>query len=419
MSTLQKKVLLASITALSISNLAFAAEKSFGMLEPELMSEKTILERKVLRYEHQSHPDWGYKEVRRDYFNLLPPAAEGKKKPLRVILHGAAKSADKAMMAGLSNKIRNCEFYEDDNYYVLYLDCKTNKGDWYWGLYYLRKRNWTDKSKLSPTVKRVLSTIEWVVQKHNIDRNRIYLSGRSMGGAGALGLGAIRGDIFAAIKVFVPAGVEQMQLRMNNTTYPDPPPIINASSHVDKYSKNQEVFLDYAKKHKHSIVYRWGTFGHGGDRYKVKNVVNEFPWLEIKRNEAYPVFTDATTSQKYPGLNNTEAPCQDGQINGYFRWKNLEDTSNSFSMELRLVDKNELKIPLETPAASTTDITFRRLQEFKVEQTLKYKWTLIRNKEILQSGEVSSDKQGLITVQRLKIENKPSVLTIIPLKQQN
>ncbi|MCF7957322.1 MAG: DUF1080 domain-containing protein [Phycisphaerae bacterium] len=55
------------------------APVSFGMGNVDLIEEKTIEGRKVLRYEHDSHPDWGYENNQRDYFNVVP-AVDVKKK---------------------------------------------------------------------------------------------------------------------------------------------------------------------------------------------------------------------------------------------------------------------------------------------------------------------------------------------------
>jgi hypothetical protein len=386
---------------------------SFAMPKVQLMGEKTISGRKVLRYEHESHSDWAYPIPQRDYFNVLPSVQATKKVPLRVILHGAGKSGDKATVSGLINKEKEMHFYGGEEFCVLYLDCLDNKKtDWWWGYHLAKNSGNTYKTELTPTEKRLLATIEWVVKKYDIDRNRIYLSGVSMGGSGSLGLGLCRGDIFAAINVAVPAGVQHMLLRMQNTTYPDPPPVVNYSSHIDKWSKDQEEFLDYAKKHKLLYIYKWGLFGHTTQVRKTDSVVNEFPWLEIVKNAAYPVFFGATTNQTYPGFGKKNIPDQQGQINGYFRWKNLEDSSDDFRMELRLVTKKELEKSLETPATTTVDVTLRRLQRFKVNQKSKFKWSMVRGKEVLQIGEVHPDKQGLITIQGLVIESKPATLVI-------
>ncbi|MCF7957321.1 MAG: hypothetical protein K9M57_02600 [Phycisphaerae bacterium] len=319
------------------------------------------------------------------------------------------------MTAGLAAKEGLMHFYGGDDFTLLYLDCRNNrKNDWWWGYHNIKRSGETYKDCLTPTEKRVLSTIEWVVQKYDINRNRIYLSGVSMGGSGSLGTGLCRGDIFASMNVMVPAGVEHMFHRMKNTPHPEPAPVVNFSSHIDGWAKGQEDFLAYMDENKYLTIYAWGPFGHTADARKSESVVIEFPWLDIVKNEAYPVFAGATTDQKYPGFMKKEAADQKGQINGYFRWRNIKDAPKRFEMELRLVTQKELKKPVDTPESSLTCVTLRRLQHFKVDQTKQYKWCMVRGENILQTGQVCPDDLGLITIEKIKIEDRPAVLMIEP-----
>lgn len=405
------------LTTPSTSGQSKPAPVSFGMGKVELAEEKVVAGRKVLRYEHDSHPDWGYEKSQSDYFNVVPSPKVKNNVPLRVILHGAGKSGDKAMTAGLAAKEGLMHFYGDENFTLLYLDCRKNREtDWWWGYHNIKRSGDTYKDGLTPAEKRVLSTIEWVVQKYNIDRNRIYLSGVSMGGSGSLGLGMCRGDIFAAINVMVPAGIGHFLHRMENAAHPKPAPVVNFSSHTDRWSKDQKDFMSYMDKNKYLTVYAWGPFGHTADAHKSKSVVLEYPWLDFVKNQAYPVFTNATTNQKYPGFMNKQAPDQKGQINAYFRWKNITDQAKRFEIQLRMVTKKELKKSVDTPASAIADVTLRRLQNFKVNQSAKYKWSMIQGKSILQTGEVSPDKQGLITIKGVKIQAQPALLVVVPVK---
>ena len=123
-----------------------------------------------------------------------------------------------------------------EDHYVLYLDCRKNgKQDWWWGAKHNDLRG-KYKDTYTPAEKRLLTTIEWVIEKYGIDRNRVYLSGVSMGGSGSLGIGLCRGDIFAAVNVTVPAGVDHVKARLFDQKVPDPPVLINFSSYKDSWS---------------------------------------------------------------------------------------------------------------------------------------------------------------------------------------
>ena len=206
--------------------------------------------------------------------------------------------------------------------------------------------------------RRVLATIEWVVQKCHIDRNRIYLCGISMGGSGTLGIGLCHGDIFAALLAGVPAGAGHASYRMHfppppaasaspaerekylaavsGAGLPDAPPLLDFSSQQDVWSKDQPQLLQAIHDGRHAVVFAWGPWGHVNHYEMTDRAAYEFPWLRIRKDEAYPVFTDASTDRHYPGCNPPH-PDADGQINAYFRWKAVEDAAGRFAIELRLV----------------------------------------------------------------------------------
>ncbi len=95
---------------------------------------------------------------------------------------------------------------------------------------------------------------------------------------------------------------------------------------------------------------------------KVNDLINSFDWLSVKKNEAYPVFTDASTNDPLPWPDQL-ADTKAGQINAFFRWKNLSDTPAAIEISLFLVKPSELKTTFTIPAESTADVSLRRLQQ--------------------------------------------------------
>ena len=304
--------------------------------------------------------------------------------------------------------------YGTDDHALLYLDCRNEQktGGWWWGWNSIKKRRAAYTDRLHATEQRVLDTIEWVTGKYGIDRNRVYLSGRSMGGSGSLGIGYGRGDIFAAILVNVPAGADHALFRLNSSDYPDPPPTVNTSSHVDRWARGQEELLAYCRENKLPMLFAWGTFGHASRPDMANSAIYDFPWLNIVRNEAYPVFTGSVSNDSYPGFQNKQGEHQSGQINAYYRWKSIADLKSEFAMELRLVRNEELGKPARIPAQSTANVTLRRLQTFKVKKNGKCAWKVVRNREVLQRGEVRPDDRGLLTIPRVRIEASPVQLLL-------
>ena len=370
--------------------------------------ESVINGHKVIRFEHDSGKEWGYEKPQKDYFYVIYPKTQVEGKvPLRIYLHSAGGSGESELA------FNDWKMQDTESFYGLSLDCRGNQAnDWWWGYDTIKKTPEQFKDKLYPTEQRVLATIAWMVSKFNIDPNRIYLHGISMGGSGSLGIGLRRGDVFAAISVTVPAGADHALFRMDGTQYPDPPPVFDFSSQNDQWSSNQADLINFCQKNRYFLAFSWGPLGHINDRTKFNPMVYEFPWFLIRKNEAYPAFTNASSDNIYPGFQNLTAADQSGQINGCFRWKNLVDTADQFAMELRLVRKEELKHPVETPTEAEADVTLRRLQNFRVEPKKTYHWQMTQNDKAVQSGEAKADEQGVLTISDIKISTTPASLEI-------
>ena len=392
---------------------------------PEVVSEKTTAGRKVTGYEVECLKEWGYPEGSGKLpFYVTEPAKPSEHPPMVVYLHAAGGSATAYQSAGIKGA--------GPEFVFLVPDCHDTKGpDSWWGWYWARKDPAAFAHKYSPPEERVLATIEWTIRKYNVDRNRVYMYGHSMGGSGTLGLGMARGDIFAAIWVGVPANVDHLWFRMgfpdmkkpdaadyrskaSAAGLADPPVVVNFSSPIDGWAKAQEDFLKVAQDGRLPLIFCWAPFGHTQDYSTANPAVLEFPWKDIRRNEAYPVFTHASTDAHYPGYKVKDQPDQAGVINGYFRWKNLSDTPEKFRIELRLVDAKELKTAVDVPDSSVVDVTPRRLQQFKPKAGTSCAWTLTEGDKTIASGKAAPDDLSLLTVPKLTITKTPRVLEIAP-----
>jgi hypothetical protein len=408
------------------------------LLDPANPYTKSVDGRVIERFTHESRSQWGYQISQTNYFFLVHPKKRSGNAPLCVILHSANRTAfDYLGYCFLNRKVdpgdNPSDFGEKvpDDFYGLFID--SNNGEW-WG--------WTsassDRKKYSteptPTENRVLDTVEWVVKRYHIDRNRIYLTGVSMGGCGSLGIGMPHGDIFAALRVWVPAGAEYVSCRMgydphpskdaresqktawsnfiSNAQFPDPPPVIDLSASNDTWSKDQDILQNMALDGHLQLVIGWGPFGHTGAhspvaKYPYCAAVLALPWMEIRKNEAYPVFKCASTDQRPPWSNPPGNADESGQINGYFRWKNTTDTQSEFVMQLWL-EKSTTNNPTAIfPTKSVADITLRRIQHFKLVRDHPYEWNLIQKKKSVASGVVQPDAAGLITIPSVIITSAP------------
>jgi len=139
---------------------------------------------------------------------------------------------------------------------------------------------------------------------------------------------------------------------------------------------------------------------------KVNDLINSFDWLSVKKNESYPVFTDASTNDPLPWPNQLTDK-KAGQINAFFRWKNVRETADLSETMLFLVKPAEVKTTFTIPVEATADVSLRRLQMLRVAPGAMVRWTFGTSQ-----GEVRADAAGCITIPRLKITAEPTSLSI-------
>jgi len=253
--------------------------------------------------------------------------------------------------------------------------------------------------------------------KYSIDTNRVYLSGNSMGGSGTLGIGMPHGDLFAAIKANVPAGIEHVSERMyfppgvlpDNARLPDPPVVIDYSAQNDGWSRGHDAFVKAMNERKYPLFLYWGPFGHANSHeniLKVNDLINSFDWLGVKKDECYPVFTRASTNDPLPWPDRLGDKAS-GQVNAFFRWTNVTDTADVVETKLFLVTAKDLKTSFTIPSEAIADVTLRRLQKLRPAPGAALYWTFGK-----ATGEVKPDATGCVTIPGLKITAEPTTLSV-------
>ena len=178
----------------------------------------------------------------------------------------------------------------------------------------------------------------------------------------------------------------------------------------------QPALLQAAQAGRLPLVLSWGPFGHVTfssliAKYPICDVALAYPWLEIRRNEAYPVFTRASCDQQSPWLNAPAEFDSTGQMNAWFRWKNQRDTPTEFAMQLWIAHPT-VKTPPAMPDSATADVTLRRLQQFKIQAGRSYAWQMIRDGRAIASGNVGVGETGLLTIPRVGLSTAPTELVV-------
>ena len=378
---------------------------------PQKASERDHMGRKLEVFTNGVREAWGYAKPQTDTCFVLHPKQERKDAPLYVVLHSAGHDVNSCLQCTLTPGNHDI-YHAPEDFYALYLDCRANKGDWWWGIQSYKGPD------LGPTEKRVMDTVKWVIETYDIDPDRVYLCGNSMGGSGTLGIGMHHGDVFAAIKANVPARVEHVSSRMGfppyaplpaGTVLPEPPVCVDYSAPNDSWSTNHEAFVSAMNTRKYALYFYWGPFGHANNNAKilaVNDLVHSFDWLGVKKNELYPVFTDASANDPLPWPANLSDK-KPGQVNAFFRWKTLADTRRKAEVSLFLVTPDTLKTTFAIPSEATASVSLRRLQNLRVKPGEAVRWSFGAAK-----GEVKADAEGVVTVPGLKITAKPVRLTV-------
>jgi len=379
---------------------------------PEKMAESLHMGRRLEVFTNEVRAAWGYAAPQKDAFLVLHPKQERKCAPLYVVLHSAGHDAF-SCLACTRTPGNHDIYHAPEEFFALYLDCRGNKGDWWWGI------QRTKGPDIGPTEKRVIDTVKWVIEQYAVDPERVYLCGNSMGGSGALGIGMRHGEIFAAIKANVPARVEHVSSRMGfppyaplpaGTRLADPPICIDYSAPNDTWSTNHETFVSAMNLRKYPLYFYWGPFGHANNDGKilaVNDLVHSFDWLNVRKNELYAVFTDASTNDPLPWPARLDDK-KSGQINAFFRWKPLADRPRRVEVSLFLLTPQICKTSFTLPTEATANVTLRRLQRFTVKPGAEVRWSFGE-----REGTVRADSEGLITIPGLKITGEPQTLRLV------
>ena len=402
-----------------------------------------IAGRRVEWFEHGMDPAWNCaKPAQVKPFAVVHPATGDQEgAPLILELHSHGFNASK-LVRSLAVPGDHDIWKAPPEFYQLVPDCSPrppkNSPDFWWcGANHFASPKPQEVAAtadgLSACERRVLATLEWAIRAYKIDRDRVYVCGNSMGGQGAMGIGLNHGDIFAAVKANVPAGVWFASVRLGlvdadgndvpdnllpANAYPDPPPCIDYSSPRDKWSTRHEVIFRNFERARLPVIAYWGNFGHAHDDARIlhcNDIVHSFDWLSLRRDEAYPVFTRASCDDAPPwgrepgaGTDGYSGDISPGQRNAYFRWKTLSDTPASFSMDLWLVSPEELGSSMFTPPESATaEVALRRLQRFPHAPGTRAAWSYGD-----LSGTVVADKRGLYVLPRLPVTRTRTTLRL-------
>jgi hypothetical protein len=315
--------------------------------------------------------------------------------------------------------------------------------DWWYGYrmsYGHSKQNKND-IVFNYTERRLMHFIDWVKKNWEIDENRIFVEGSSMGGTGAMHFGMKNGDIFAYANSWVGIGswrnstyfrkgervkwgeIDEL-MNYNGVKFDD---WMDLSWWLSKYPQKETSFLSFAngknddqigwyqavvtvkalQETKRPFVFRWGMGGHG------ERAIFMFNPEIMALDKSIPAFhncsldnkigngTKLSISQKFKTqegkvLDDWYDGDSKGQINAYLLWESVVEGDDKYEITVFLTKE----APKDT---CTVDITPRRTQKFKAKPGEKFKWSNISLKDgkEIQAGAATSDQWGLVTIEKL------------------
>jgi pimeloyl-ACP methyl ester carboxylesterase len=305
------------------------------------------------------------------------------------------------------------------------------------------KDDWAKGLVRPYTQRRMLSFLDWVTTRWEVDLTQTFAAGNSMGGSGSLML-ALRfpGRIAWAIS-WVGIHIPSMSPQFKGSyeyVYGKPEwgakfeegmdvwDYFNDAWYLRRYPEKDVGFVTFSNGKNDAAIgwqqavefYRalqetrqphmfiWGQEGHNQRAYMPRGGNERVMPIDIRTNQSLPAFSNCSLDGS-PGNGDPGNGDPAGQINAYLYWEttNIVDTTERWEMTMGLVEQ----APRDT---ATVDITPRRSQQFKAQPGEIFTWTNVSldGNKIIQSEQVTADKWGLVTLKKLFLVKKKNRINI-------
>jgi hypothetical protein len=295
----------------------------------------------------------------------------------------------------------------------------------------------------------MLSFLDFAAEKYNLDLKQVFTAGSSMGGSGAVMLAIRHPDRIAWsvgwVGVHDPGNTPQFIGSYENVygkkdwgiKYEDGTPAFEYfkdAGYLRKYPSKEIGFITWSNAKNDSAIgwpqalefyqsmqetrrphlFVWGLGGHGQRAAMPADGGERIMPLDIRLDQSLPAFTNCSLDDNPGRGRKLQTPKEvtinrettkdhfdgdaSGQINLYLYWHtdSVVDTPDRWEMTVALTTK----APNEK---CTVDITPRRLQKFKAKPGEKFKWSNTSGAGQSQAGEVTADKWGLVTLQKVTV----------------
>jgi hypothetical protein len=293
------------------------------------------------------------------------------------------------------------------------------------------------------STRRLLSFLDWMATRWDIDPARTHVAGNSMGGSGAPMFAIRYPERIAWATSWVGVHVPHRSPTFANSyanVYGDPDWKIAFEDGTPVWDYYNDAW--YLKQHPRAEIglicfsngkndggigwpqavefhralqdtrrphlFVWGQSGHGQRAQLPVSLSDRHMPLDLRADQSQPAFTHCSLDDD-PGSGDPQDGAPAGQSNLYLFWdtEDIVDQPDRWAMTVGLIEK----APRDT---CTVDITPRRVQRFKPKPGTKVRWTVSSppDDKPVQSGEATVDDLGLITLPQVKVSQGQNRLAI-------
>jgi len=307
------------------------------------------------------------------------------------------------------------------------------------------KEAWQEGVVRPYSQRRMLSFLDWVATKWDVDLKRMHVAGSSMGGSGSPML-AIRYPERIAwavswVGVHIPAQSPQFKGSYANVygepewevKFEDGTPVwdyYDDARYLRKHPEREIGFITFSngkndggigwpqaveflralQETKRPHLFVWGQSGHGQRATMPVTLEERVLPIDIRTDQSLPAFTRCSLDAR-PGSGDPKDGDTVGQVNLYLFWEteDIVDQSDRWEMTVGLI----AKAPQDQ---CTVDVTPRRCQRFKPKSGQEVKWTntAADGSEALQSGAAKADRWGLVTLDKVRVTKGNNRIRITP-----
>jgi hypothetical protein len=293
---------------------------------------------------------------------------------------------------------------------------------------------------------------------YNLDLKRVFTAGSSMGGSGAPMFAIRYPDRIAWsigwVGVHDPGNTPQFTGSYESVfgnknwgiKFEDDTPVFEYyknATYLRKYPKKEIGFITWSngkndgaigwpqavefykamQETRRPHLFVWGLSGHGQRATMPADGGERIMPLDIRLDQSLPAFTNCSLDND-PGTGRklktpkeitvdkeTRKDFYDGdsvgQINRYLYWdtETVVDTPVRWEMTIALTEK-------APEDHCTADITPRRLQQFINQPMQEFRWSNSSGGKKVQSGELTADKWGLLTIKRIIVTKTGNRISI-------